>query len=129
MLQATLEIIGNILYNVSNISAFYYGKSTDISMPAAKAQCESMGMRLAVFHTQADWEAAKSFLNAYNSLYGYVKHKLYNHQFKELFIFNVFTVQLLFLYAHIKSLCFTRDTKWKKLSNLQKYCVSTETES
>lgn len=75
-------------------------------MPAAKAQCESMGMRLAVFHTQADWEAAKSFLNAYNSLYGYVKHNisfitinLRNCLYSMYLQFNYY-----FLYAHIKSL-------------------------
>lgn len=45
----------------------------DITVPAAKAQCESLGMRLAMFHTQADWEAAKSFLNAYNTLFGFVR--------------------------------------------------------
>lgn len=52
------------------INGFYYGKSTDITVPDAKAQCESLGMRLAMFHTQADWEAAKSFLNAYHTLFG-----------------------------------------------------------
>lgn len=51
----------------------------DITVPAAKAQCESLGMRLAMFHTQADWEAAKSFLNAYNTLFGFVRLHEYSY--------------------------------------------------
>ena len=55
--------------SLSFYAGFYYGKSTDVTQAAAKSQCESLGLRLAVFHTQTDWEKAKAFLNEYHAKY------------------------------------------------------------
>ena len=56
----------------SLVSGFYYGINAGVSRGDAQSICQSMGLRMAVLETQAEYEEAKTFLQQYESLWGSV---------------------------------------------------------
>uniref|UniRef100_K1Q6T9 C-type mannose receptor 2 n=1 Tax=Magallana gigas TaxID=29159 RepID=K1Q6T9_MAGGI len=61
-------LVLGLLYSGSYVSGFYYGKGASVTVATAITQCQSLGLRLAVLETRAEYDSAKDFLNTYNSL-------------------------------------------------------------
>ncbi|XP_052692079.1 macrophage mannose receptor 1-like [Crassostrea angulata] len=63
-------LVLGLLYSGSYVSGFYYGRDASVTVATAITQCQSLGLRLAVLETRAEYDSAKAFLNTYNSLWG-----------------------------------------------------------
>ncbi|XP_062595726.1 uncharacterized protein LOC134257100 [Saccostrea cucullata] len=71
--QKAFAVLLGILVNCVLVSGFYYVMN-EMTPSAAKSHCESLGLRLAVFETQAEWEEARAFLNTHNTNWGKSKN-------------------------------------------------------
>nr|XP_034336543.1 uncharacterized protein LOC105324515 isoform X1 [Crassostrea gigas] len=67
-------LVLGLLYSGSYVSGFYYGRDASVTVATAITQCQSLGLRLAVLETRAEYDSAKAFLNTYNSLWGKSKN-------------------------------------------------------
>lgn len=52
------------------VSGFYYGLNAGVTPADAESYCQSIGLRLAVLETLAEYEEAKTFLEKYKEEYG-----------------------------------------------------------
>lgn len=63
-------IIYKIIYVfILAVSGFYYGLNAGVTPAAAESYCQSIGLRLAVLETLAEYEEAKTFLENYQAEY------------------------------------------------------------
>lgn len=51
------------------MSGFYYGFNAGVTQVAAQSHCQSIGLRLAVLETLAEYEEAKAFLVEYDDIW------------------------------------------------------------
>lgn len=64
-------IIYKIIYVfILAVSGFYYGLNAGVTPADAESYCQSIGLRLAVLETLAEYEEAKTFLEKYKEEYG-----------------------------------------------------------
>lgn len=65
------DIIYKIIYVfILAVSGFYYGLNAGVTPADAESYCQSIGLRLAVLETLAEYEEAKKFLGKYKEEYG-----------------------------------------------------------
>lgn len=63
-------IIYKIIYVfILAVSGFYYGLNAGVTPAAAESYCQSIGLRLAVLETLAEYEEARTFLENYQAEY------------------------------------------------------------
>nr|XP_019923647.2 uncharacterized protein LOC109619000 isoform X3 [Crassostrea gigas] len=74
MWEFQLYILVFGLLGTHNVSGFYYGKNTGVTQVAAQSFCQSIGLRLAVLETLAEYEDARAFLQKYHGLWGKGDH-------------------------------------------------------
>ncbi|XP_065929505.1 uncharacterized protein [Magallana gigas] len=74
MWEFQLYILVFGLLGTQNVSGFYYGKNTGVTQVAAQSFCQSIGLRLAVLETLAEYEEARAFLQKYHGLWGKGDH-------------------------------------------------------
>lgn len=72
-IDANIHIV-HIIYKdiyvfVLAVSGFYYGLNAGVTPAAAESYCQSIGLRLAVLETLAEYEEAKTFLENYQAEY------------------------------------------------------------
>lgn len=61
-------IIYKIIYVfILAVSGFYYGLNAGVTPAAAESYCQSIGLRLAVLETLAEYEEARTFLENYQA--------------------------------------------------------------
>uniref|UniRef100_K1PFP2 Uncharacterized protein n=1 Tax=Magallana gigas TaxID=29159 RepID=K1PFP2_MAGGI len=65
--QLYLFVFG--LLATRGVSGFYYGLNAGVTQAAAKSHCQSIGLRLAVLETLAEYEEAKAFLVEYDDIW------------------------------------------------------------
>ncbi|XP_052683376.1 uncharacterized protein LOC128163763 [Crassostrea angulata] len=65
--QLYLFVFG--LLATRGVSGFYYGLNAGVTPAAAESYCQSIGLRLAVLETLAEYEEAKTFLENYQAEY------------------------------------------------------------
>lgn len=72
LLSTGLLIFNTVCYHHINItvSGFYYGINAGVTPAAAQTFCQSIGLRLAVLETLAEYEEARAFLMEYDQLWG-----------------------------------------------------------